>query len=133
MPLLFVYCKQKSLRYTFRLIFQVEKQILLTKKAFSISRASYLRWKNRYLRLNRRQIYITPHILGKKTGICDQPNLGYIFRLIFQIGKWVYTTKQASNICSALYFEQKTRYLQPAKPQVQIVGNILGEKLVTYN
>lgn len=144
-PHIFIYCNWTCLRYILPLIFQMEKQITATGRAFGTSHASHFRWKKMYLQLDGSQIYIAPYILGKKTGIYNRSGLRYTLRLIFQVKNQVPITNQAFlphifvgqalSIYCASHFGWKNKYLdfQPDEPQIHTAHHILGKKIDTFD
>lgn len=58
---------QPSLRYILHLIFQMKKQIVLTRLVSVILYISYFCQKNRYMQLTRFFLYIRFHILSRET------------------------------------------------------------------
>ena len=80
-----------GLKYTFRLIFLLDKQVPVA----GTHQALYFGWGNKYLQPARPQVHAALHILGGKTDTCDRPGLKYTPHFIFWVEKQVLTTKLA--------------------------------------
>lgn len=72
----------------------------MTKQALNIYYASYFGWEKKYLQINISQIYIMPHILGRKISISNR-----YMQLIFWIGNNISTNDQTLGTWPALYIE----------------------------
>ena len=76
-------CDWPGLRYMPSFSFWVGKQVPATGRVSGTCRASYFRWKNRYLRPAWSQVLDGLHILGQKTGTCNWLGLRYMPGFIF--------------------------------------------------
>lgn len=102
-----------------------------------------MRWKNRYVKLDRPQILIAPYVLSKKTGICNRSGLRYTLRLIFWVRNQVPTISQtflpyifiksALDRHCAQHFRWENRNHWVNKSQILVKSCIFGGKIDIYD
>lgn len=101
-------------------IFTIGKARIVLRYIAGIRRISYVGWENEYWW----QLNITPYILSRQFGICNQTDISYLPGFIFLVEKQESAIEHLIAICRASYFgkENKCRW------QVYIASHILGQR-----